>query len=180
MGIPAMIGMGFSALGGIFGAAGAREMGQAQANMYNYQAGIAMLNKQIAEQNARYAIASGEVEAQQSGMQTRYQIGASRAQQGASGLDVNRGSALAVRESEAEIGEQNQAIIRSNAQRTAYGFQTQAVQDQAQSQLYGMAAQQSIIAGNYGAMSSLLGAGASVASKWYQGSQYGMGLGMGF
>jgi hypothetical protein len=102
------------------------------------------------------------------------QLSSIKATQGASGLDVNRGSAVEVRASEANIGEENQAITRSNAARTAYGFEVQSVQDQAQSQIDIMQGKQAKIAGEIGAGSSLLGGATSVASKWIQAKYQGI------
>lgn len=158
---------GIGAFGSLFG-------GQAKANQYNYQAGIADLNAQVAKQNKDYALATGEVEAQESGMKTRFTIGAEKAGQGASGLDVNSGSPAAVRESQQEIGTYDESLIRSNAARKAYGFDVEAMQDTAQGQLYRTAADTSKTTGEIGAISSILGGVASVSSKWLQGSSVGM------
>lgn len=169
----AIAGMAIGAIGGIIGAGGAAEAGQATANMYNYKAGIALMNKQINLQNADYERAAGEVAAQESGMRTRAVVGQEKAAQAGSGLDVNTGSAAAVRESQVEIGQQDENIIRSNAARRAYGYEVEATQDQSQASLYGMAASQARIAGDIGAATSLLSAGTSVAAKWSQASQVG-------
>ena len=150
----------------IIGAMGSAYQGQAQANMYTYQAGVAQLNTTIEKQNADYARASGEVEAQQSGMKTRFQVGSERAAQGGSGLDVNTGSPLAVRESTQEVGAEDTAIVRSNAARRAYGYEVEAAQSTAQAGLDLMSATTAKTAGNIGAVSSLLGGAGSVASKW--------------
>ena len=169
----AMVGMGATALGGITGAVGSIFSGQAQSNMYTYQAGIAQMNAQIAKQNASYALAAGEVSAQQQGMKTRAEIGQTKATQGAGGLQVGSGSNVQVQKSEKEIGDENAALTRANAARQAYGFQVEAVQDTAQSQLDLMAAENAKTAGTIGAFSSLLGGGASVSSKWLEGSKQG-------
>lgn len=165
------IGLGGSAAGGITSAIGGILTGQSQASMYNYQAGVARLNQQIEQQNAAYATETGEVEAQQSGMQTRAQVGTTLAQQGAGNLDVNSGSAVAVRQSEEEIGEYNEALIRSNAAKQAYGFNVQAMQQQAQAGVYGMAAQGAQTAGTISGVGTLLGTSGTVASKWLQMGQ---------
>jgi hypothetical protein len=159
-------GGGVSALGSIFG-------GESQANMYNYQAGIQNLNAQIAKQNADYAVASGEVQAQESGMQTRAQIGQTKAQQGAGGLAVGGGSNARVVTSEAEIGQENQAIIRSNAARTAYGYEVQGTQATAQAGLDTMAASNATTAADISAFGSILGTAGSVSSKWLAGTTSG-------
>lgn len=159
-------GMAASAAGGIVGAIGSLTSGEANANMYNYQAGIARMNANINKQNADYARAAGEVEAQEKGMHTRYVIGEQKVAQGAGNIDVNRGSAAEVRASQHEVGLEEQGIVRSNAARKAYGYEVEAAQAEAQSNVYGMASRQSRTAGRIGAVTSILGAASSVSSKW--------------
>lgn len=142
--------------------------GEASANMYAYKAGVAKINEQIAKSNADYARKVGEVEAQQSGMQTRFQIGGTKVTQASSGLDVNRGSTVDVRESESEVGQENQAIIRSNAARKAYGYEVEGAKASAEGTIASMAGSESRKAGLISAAGSLLSGGASVASKWMQ------------
>ncbi|HEX9613596.1 MAG TPA: hypothetical protein VGA05_08280 [Candidatus Bathyarchaeia archaeon] len=170
----AMASIGSSAAGGITGAIGSIFGGEAKSEMYTYQAGIAAMNAKIAKQNADYETSLGEVQAQQLGMKTRAQIGETRAIQGASGLDLNSGSNLEVRVSEAELGVQDQAMIRSNAARRAYGQEIIAAQETAQSNLDMMAASNAKTEGFIGAASSILGAGGSVSSKWLQAGQMGV------
>lgn len=148
--------------------------GQAQANMYNYQAAVAQINQQIMQQNASWATQEGEVQAQQSGMKTRAQVATTQAQQGAGNLDVRSGSNARVQASELEIGEEDQALIRSNAAQRAYGFEVQGFQYAAQASSDKAAASNSQTAGTISAVSSLLGGAGSVSSKWLQGSQMGL------
>ena len=166
---------GVSALGSLFG-------GQATSQSYQYQAQIAQINAQVAKQNAAYAQETGEVEAQQSGMQTRAQIGQTKAIQGASGLDVNTGSGAAVRGSEAEIGVENQNITRANAAKQAYGYEVNAAQFTNQGSLDIASGANAVTASYFSAGSSILGAAGSVAGKWSQASTAGMfsGSGSGF
>jgi hypothetical protein len=166
--------LALTALGGITSAVGSIFGGQANAAMYNYQAGIAQMNAQIAKQNAAYEGALGEVQAQQQGMKTRSVISQTRANQGAGGLDVNTGTNAAVRTSELTLGQYDQAVIRSNAARRAYGFEVEASQDVAQAGAYRSAASTSQTAGLLGAFTSILGAGGSFASKWQQGKGAGL------
>lgn len=162
--------------------------GEAQGRTFDYQAAVAQINKKIALQNADYAIASGEVSAQQSGMKTRAQIGQTKAIQGASNLDVNTGSQADVRESEHEVGVADQSTIRTNAARAAYGFTVEALSDDSQSQLDRVSAETSRESGRLGVVqadfarqgadlgvkASLLGGATSVASKWTQAYTSGM------
>src|SRR5262252_10255297 len=162
------IGLGSSIAGGITGAIGSVTQGNANAAMYNYQANLALVNAQIAKQNAAYELALGETQAQMSGMKTRAVISQTRATQGAGGLDVNSGTNVKVRESELQVGQFDEAMIRNNASRRAYGQEIQAFEDTAQSQLDQYAASNAKTAGEIGAASSILGGVGSFASKWTQ------------
>lgn len=166
--------IGSTAAGSILGAAGAKESGEAQGRMYDYQAGVAQLNKQIAEQNRDYAVQTGEREASIYGMKARQQAGAIRARQGGSGLSVNFGSAVDVQESQAEIAKLDLATIRRNAARTAYGYTVEATQDEAQSQIFKMAGANARRAGSINAAASLISGAGSVSSKWLQAKQTGV------
>lgn len=162
-----------SALGGIFSAFGAQSQGAAQAGAYRYKAQVALNNAKIAEGNARYSLLTGENEAMIAGMKTRAQIGTTLAKQGASGLDVNSGSAVDVRESEASIGSFNEMMIRANAQREGYGHRVEAYNFREEAKLDKMAAANALTAGNISATSSLIGGATSVADKWYKMSDVG-------
>jgi hypothetical protein len=184
----AVAGIGSTILGGMnqkqgfdTQAAAAAYQGKAQSDLYNYQAAVALLNKQIASQEADYARKAGEVQAQESDMATRARIGTAKAVQGASGLDVGGSTAQAVRSSIGEVGAENTAIVRANAARTAYGYEVTAASAEAQAGLDKMAATNSLIAGQYGVQAAniggqgaILSTAGSVASKWMQVSQSGL------
>jgi len=133
-----------------------------------------MVNKQIAQQNSEYARAAGESEAQAEGMKARAGIGETKAQQGAGGLDVNSGSNAQVRQSEEELGEYNQSVIRSNAAKKAYGYEVDAQNFQSQAALDQMASSTSKTSGFIGAVTSILGGAASVSGKWSQAKTAGV------
>lgn len=172
--IMAAVGMGAAAVGGVVGAVGAESKGAAQSAQYQYQAGIAQMNETIAKQNADYEFKAGEVSAQQSGMKSRAELGQAKAVQSASGLDVNSGSPADVRKSMIEVGQENQAVIRSNAARKAYGYATEAAGQEAQSNLYGMAASNSKTAAHIEALGSIIGGVSSVSTKWSAGGSAGL------
>ena len=159
------VGAGVSALGSLFG-------GQSQSAMYNYQAGVAQTNALLAQRDSTYAMKTGEVQAQQSGLKTAGEVAETKAGFGASNIDINSGSAARVTGSETAIGEENQAVIRANAAKTAYGFNVKAAQDVSQASAYSTAASTSQTAGVLGAVSSLVGGAGNVSSKWLQGGQY--------
>ena len=72
---------------------GAMQKGSAEAGMYNYQAGVADINSKIAKQNAAWPLDAGGIKGQQLGEKQAFRAGSIAAAQGASGLDVNSGSA---------------------------------------------------------------------------------------
>jgi hypothetical protein len=172
--IAAAVGIAGTAVGGIVGGFGAGESGQAQANAYRYKAGVALLNKQVNEQNAAWAIQSGGAQAEVAGLKAGQQIGSTKVIQSGSGLDVNSGSNEAVRESQTSAAQYDQSVIQWDADKTGYGYQIKAVSDVAETQLDQMASEQAKTAGDIGEITSFINAGSSVASKWAQGKQSGM------
>lgn len=151
----------------------AQEAG-AKIGMYQYQASVAKINQQIAKQNADYERYSGEVKAQQRGMQTRSQIGSARAKQGASGLDVNKGSAVSVRAGIADIGAQDVGIIRSNAARRAYAYEVEAANLESQASMYEQSAKNTKKAAKIDQWKSLISGASNISGKFAAGGQSGL------
>lgn len=168
------IGIGTNIAGGIFGAVGAEQQGQATQQMYNYQAQVQQINAQIDRQNAAFAINQGELQAQTSGLQAGQRMGQIKAAQASAGLDVNSGSDLKVQQSQQLVTNMDLTQIRSNANKSAYDFETQAVGAENQGQLDTLAGQNAAEAGNINAFSTVLGTASSVSTKWLQGQQIGL------
>ncbi len=168
------IGIFSSLFGGLTQAAGAKQLGAAQAQMYQYQAGVAETNQQIAEQNRNYALQAGEITAEQYGIKATQEKGQIRVAQGASNIDVGTGSPVAVRAGENVKVGLDLGQIRSNAARVAYGYETEATQATAQAGLYGQAAKTSVLAGDISATGSLVSTAGAVSDKWLQAQQYGI------
>lgn len=173
-----------------------------EANKNKYQAAIADINEEIAKGNAQYSREVGEVDAQQSAMKSRQELGEMTAAQGASGINVNTGSSVKVRESMIEIGSYQQDIIRASAAKKAFGYDVEAMQDHAQADIYrytatmneaqaaeslkgaafareGLKLQQQAMgnvdkAQGLNIMGSLVGGAGSVADKWQSGSLTGL------
>jgi hypothetical protein len=168
-------GMGMSLLGGLFGAQGVAQSGAAQEQQLMYRAGLAQLNAKIEEQNANYAEAEGEATAAKYGMQARQMAGHIIAAQASSGLDVRSGSAKQVQEAQHTVSQIDLNTIRTNAARTAWNYEAQAKAAQGQAGLDTLAAQNVRAATPINVASSLLSTGGSVADKWLQGGQQGLG-----
>lgn len=170
----AAVGVGSKIGGAIMGASGAAFSGKAQRNMYGYQSGMALVNKSIAEGNADYTRKVGEINAGESGLKSRFQMGKITAAQGASGLDVNRGSAPDVRAGQQMIAQTDQSIIRASAARRAYAYDNEALKYGSESDLDIMSAKVTGKATKLNIASSLLGGASSVADKWTQGKSVGL------
>jgi hypothetical protein len=177
MGTPGMvgsIGMGSSLAGGVLSAFGSMNQGRAQSDMYQYQAGLARMNADIATQNAVYSRQQGELQAGKYGLKAAQQMGQIKTGQAASGLDVNSGSAVEVRKGQETVTHLDMDQIRSNAAKTAYDFDVQSENFRSQASIYDASAENSSRAGMLGALSSIVGTAGSVSSRWLQGRQVGL------
>lgn len=161
MGIPMIaLAVGAAAVQGV----SAYEQGQAASKASAYNAKIAANNAQIATQNAQYAGAEGEANTAAAELKNRAQVGAIKTAQAANGVDVNSGSAVNVRSSQAELGELNALNIRANAARQAYGYETQSMSATAQQQLDTSASQNENTESYLAGAGSFLGSASSAAN----------------
>ena len=172
-------GAGSSIMGGI----GQQNQLGAQAASARYQAQVAENNRQIAEQNARYATMAGAGNAQAQDFMTRAQLGQAAAAQGASGIDVGQGSPVEVRRSIGQLGRLKTLEEVQKADVTAYGYRTQGTEFGAQAGLQRMQAESAEAAKGPALLGTILGTAASVGGKWamyknpYFGSSGGSGGG---
>lgn len=161
MGVAAIpLAIGAAAIQGI----SAYQQGQAASKAAAYNAQVADNNSKIATQNAEFAGAEGEANAGASAMKTASQIATIKTAQAANGVDVNSGSAVNVRASEAELGEVNALNIRANAARQAYGYATQSQQFTSQKQLDEVQSDQANTGSYLSAAGSFLGGASSAAN----------------
>ena len=124
----AAVGAGMSAAGAVTG-------GISKAESASYQAQIARNNAVISQQNASYAASAGAAKTQQAGLVARNKLAEVRASEAANGLDVNTGSAADVQVSQHGIGDLDTRTVSNNAALTAYGFERQSSDFQAQAAL---------------------------------------------
>lgn len=172
---PVSIGaMALSAGGGIVQGIGAKFSGDANAAAYQYKAGVALLNKQISQQNAQWALETGDIKGEEEGFRAKQEKGQTLVTQAASGLDVTSGSAATVRDTQDKVAAFDQGVIHWDAAKTAWGFQAKAATDQAEATLDTTAAATAKEAGTISEIGSFIGAAGSVASKWYQGKSTGL------
>jgi hypothetical protein len=132
----------------------------------NYQSQVAKNNQEIAINNSITTLQQGQAAELQQGLATRGQVGAEKAAQASNGLDVNTGSAAAVRASTAALGTFAGATIRNNAARSALGLVNEADQFGAQSAYDSEA-------GGIGAAGALIGGAAQAGGLYNQFVQSG-------
>lgn len=147
---------GLSAGASLLAATGQYKQGQATSEAATMNSEIAANNQIIANNNATATIQEGEQNAAVSSQATKAKIGGILANEGASGVDVNSGSSLDVRQSEQQLGELNAINIRSTAARQAYGYQTEATNAGIQEQIDTSTATNAKTTGDIGAGASLL------------------------
>lgn len=166
-------------MGSVFSAVGDLMSGFGAAQASRLQAQIAGNNAAIATRNSITATQAGDTAATQVGLKTRAIVGSTKAIQGASGLDVNAGSAPDVRASEAEIGQYDALMAKSNAARAAYGYQEEAATQLAQRKLDKAQATQAEVGGVINAGASLFGGQATARTESAAAKESGSGTVLG-
>lgn len=162
----ALMGLVTGAIGTGVSAMGASEAADAKAATASYQSQVAANNAKVAQQDATLEIQSGEIATVNKGLQTRARVGSQKAAQGASGIDVNSGSAVDVRAGTEEIGMLDALTVRSDAAKRAYAQQVSASNATSQSTLLKSEAQQDETAGDFAVAGTLLSGASSVGSSW--------------
>ncbi len=147
-------------------AGGLWEGGQATANAATYSAQVAANNAEIARQNAKYAVESGNAQAYATALKGANTAGKIKAGQAASGVDVNSGSAADVQQSQREGDVLDTETVLNRGDLQAYGYRTQGAGYQAEAQLEEAKAEQAPIGADLGAAGSLLSGASGVAGKW--------------
>jgi hypothetical protein len=131
--------------GGVIGAYGQLQQGQAARQAGEY-------NAKMAEQNAKFTLEQAAADENQLRAQVRRQLGQSRASIGASGVTME-GSPSEVIEDSAAQAEMDALKIRRQGDMKAWNFRNEA-------KLQRFQGQQAQTGANYGAVGTLLGAGA--------------------
>lgn len=164
---------------------------QTQKQTAKYQAAVAENNQKAAEWQAQDAVQRGNAAADQARRKGTQTLGSQRAAMAAAGLDISTGSALSILEDTDYFNQVDQATIRDNAAREAWGYKVQANNSAASAQMYNSTASNinplfegvkagvgSYYAGgggksggttSPGTNASYLGQGGQVDSTWYGG-----------
>lgn len=147
-------------------------------NEGKYQAEVYGRNADLADEQARDALARGREAEMALRRKSRGLSGSQRAGFAAQGLDINSGSASDVVQNDAALGELDALTIRNNAQRESFGFRKQAEFDRRDAQMALAGAGNRANALRKEAVGTLLTTGTSLAGTYLSGrtggsSRYG-------
>lgn len=148
-----------ASLSSVLGTVGAVASGVGTIYSGLYSAQVAKNNAKVAEQNADYARKAGQQQAEEESMKGAQKVGAVKAAQAASGVDVNSGSALDTQIGQREVDKLDTETILNNAELQAYGYTTQAQNFKAQ-------ASQDAIGGVIGGIGTLASKASAVNWGW--------------
>lgn len=112
------------------------------ANNYTYKANEAVFNSNVALLNAHYEAEKDAADTFASEQNTYRTIGTQQATQGASGVDVNEGTALDVRIDTAETSQLNTLLASYTSKERQLGYNMQSEEDLRQADQYNSAASQ--------------------------------------
>jgi hypothetical protein len=151
-------------IGAVVGAASSVMGGIAAKNQADYQAAIANRNAIVAGQEQASAIQVGEEKSGLASLRGASALGRVKTEIAASGVDVNRGSAVDVRASERMANILNAQSTMWNAARSGWGYGQHAIGEEAQAQADKAAGQQAEIQGFFGGAADLFKGIGSVVS----------------
>ncbi len=127
-----------------------------------YGAQVARNNAETARRNADYARTAGMAQASIASMKGAEKLASLKADQAASGVDVNSGSFVDVQGGQREADALDAETVLTNAELSAYGYSTQARDFEAE-------AVQTETASWFDALGSLASGASSLAGKWGTG-----------
>lgn len=165
--------------GTVAGAAGSIAQGNASAATADYQSAVARNNAQIAGYQSGAALESGHEQAAEESLSGSQQLGRFKAEQGASGVDVNTGSSVAARGSLRMVNQLRAQNTEYNAERSAWGYKMQGLNFADQSKLDSAEASQDKTAGLIGAAGKVIGGLGGLAGSAFGGGGTGAGGGGG-
>lgn len=144
----------------IMGAAGSIQQGNAAAAAADYNAKVSEMNAELSERRAKDALDRGANEEQKKRQEVQQILGRQQAAFAANGVDLSFGSPLDTITDTAVLGELDALTIRQNANREAYDYRVDAVNQRSGATLQRMQGQSAKTAGYLDAFGTVLGGGA--------------------
>lgn len=161
---PATITMAVMAATAAAGAYTAYSSSQSAKAQAEYQSEVASANAKMAGYQAEDAMRRGEEDANQAARQAERMRGTQVARLASNGLDISSGSSMSILEDTAFFGAQDAQSIRNNAARSAWGYEQQGTNAEADSAMYTSVARQQK-PGQAAGLSLLSSAGQFAGSK---------------
>ncbi len=155
-------------IGALAGAAGTYQQGKAAQASADYQSKVAANQAKIAGYQAEDSLARGSIAERQQRLKVKQLIGQQRASMGASGLSLDSGSFVDTIGDTAELGEYDALLIRSNAEKEAWGYRAAAAGQSAQSSIFSAQSGWASSSLPYQTGGSLLTGFGTVADRWYR------------
>lgn len=175
-----VVGAGVSAYGASVESKGKQDALVADSQAAAYRAAVARNNQTIAAQNAEYSKEAGTTEVEAADRTSAALQAKQKVTQAASGVDVNSGTPIAVRQSSAELAELDRMTIMHNALLKSRGFDIEGMNYGAEAELQTSASASSLrardteeTAGTVRVASSLIGGASSVSNRWLGYQQRG-------
>lgn len=162
------VGMALTLVGGAKQASGEEMSSRATAQSYAYQAMISRNNAIMAQRNEQWTSEQGDIESTNEGLKTGAEVASMKAKQAASGVDVNTGSAVSVRDAAARLGAINAMTIKSNRAREVWGYQVDKTNEETQAKLQDRAGGYALQGGKISSAATLLGTASSVVGQYGQ------------
>jgi hypothetical protein len=132
----------------------------------NFNSREAERQAQLHEMQAKDALDRGEIERTRYMRDFQQEQGARAAEMGASGVDVNSGSALDILSDNAAVAALDAKTIRHNAAQEAFGYHEQARTQRVNAMQARNAARYGVVAGEMQKQAALLNTVGSMASMW--------------
>ena len=124
------IGTATQGIGSYYQAQGQQSQLQANSVSLTYSAHMAALNARLAELQAQSALRQGQRQQQQVQLATGQMIGTQRASLAAHGIDLTSATPTAIQAGTEVMSQADQNTIQTNAIRSAWGYRTQATNQQ--------------------------------------------------
>lgn len=159
------IGTGLQIAGMVSGAMGAANQSKATQQGYDYQAAVNRNNAQVAEWQAKDALARGAKSEQAQRLKAAQLKSTQRAGFAARGVALDEGSPLNILQDTDYMNETDALTIRDNAAKEAWGHRVQGAKYSSDAAM--LSARAGAESPSGAAFSSLLTSGGAVASSWY-------------
>lgn len=154
---------GLAIAGTVVSAGGSILQGVAAKRAAEFRAGIAEMNRRVAEINAERSLQRGQIEAQEFDMESLAFLGTQLATQGASGVSVSSGSHASARKAARTLARIDARRIVENSRVEAFQHRVTGAGLEAEATLARREGRQSLLAGFINAGSSLITGASRVA-----------------